>query len=553
MNKFLFFCFLLVSWNIGLAQNHYPDLDEIKSSLESLQKQYPEVFSYQLLTTSPGGNPVYLAKAGKGDEELSPGLFFLSGVDGKHPAGTAMVLSLAEKILSAESDLLENFYFYFVPVLSPDAYSQYFSDLQYERTGNARETDIDRDGRISEDPYEDLNGDGMITQVRIEDPSGSWVVHNKDARVLIPLEKREVDQLIYRLISEGIDNDKDGQFNEDGPGGVNLNMNFSFEYPAFQPGAGEHAVSESENRALAEFLFEHWNIYAVFTFALENNLSHPIGFDRQKVSRRIITGPLERDAASAQIVSSRFDDAWTIKDAPVMKQGPGSFSAWAYFHYSRFSFVSPAWWAPVIDINQNAEEEDGDENNNSNAISEKDLKENYDLRYIHWAESEGINDYFVDWQEMDHPDFPGRKSEVGGFRPFVRNNPPLDYLEESISNYFTFISDFCNAMPKLEFADIVVEKLERDVYRITGRVLNTSMLPTSTQLGDRTRWVRDIRNRILLNDNQELLLGHYRTFHKSLDSGEYFEFSWLVSGSGEVVLDAGSPMTGLVDVKVELK
>ena len=553
MNRFLIILIVLLSWNFSFANEDYPDLDEIKRSLDRLASEYPDYFSYEKIAESPGGNSVFLAKAGQGDEDLTPGLLFLSGVDGKHPAGTVMVLSLAEKILSDGGEMLDRFYFYFVPVLSPDAYAQYHDELQYERSGNARETDIDRDGRISEDPYEDLNGDGMITQIRIEDASGEWVTHEKDPRVLVPLKDRTKAQTIYRIISEGIDNDKDGLFNEDGPGGINLNMNFSFDYPAFQPGAGEHAVSEPENRGLAEFLFERWNIYAVFTFALENNLSHPIGFDRQKVSRRIITGPLERDATSAQMVATKFSDNWSIDDAPEMKQGPGSFSSWAYFHYCRFSFVSPAWWAPVV-VSESEEEEDAEgESEDSSAVSEKELKDNYDLRYIQWAKSEGVEDFFVDWEEIDHPDFPGRKAEVGGFKPFVRNNPPLNYLEEPAENYFSFIQDFTNAMPTLEFQDVEVEKLERNVFRVTGRVVNTSLLPTSTQLGDRTRWVRDTRCRILLNDDQELLLGHYRSFHKSLDAGEYFEFSWLVSGSGKVVLDAGSPMTGLVELSLELK
>lgn len=553
MNKVLIFCLLLVSWNVSLAQNDYPELDEIKRSLDKLSVEYPGYFSYKVLTESPGGNPVFLAKAGKGDEELTPGLFFLSGIDGKHPAGTMAVLSLAEKVLSEGADLLDQYYFYFLPVLSPDAYSQYHADLQFERTGNGRETDIDRDGRISEDPFEDLNGDGLITQVRIEDPTGSWVVHERDSRILLPIKERKSNQLIYRLITEGIDNDKDGQFNEDGPGGVNLNMNFSFDYPAFKPGAGEHAISEKENRALAEFLFEHWNIYAVFTFALENNLSHPINFDRQKVSRRIITGPLERDAGTFQKVSNVFDDNWAIKDAPVMGQGPGSFSSWAYFHYCRFSFVSPAWWAPLVVSEENAEQNESDEELKSTSISEKELKENYDLRYVQWAETAGLQDFFVDWEEIEHPDFPTRKAEVGGFKPFVRNNPPAIFLEESVDNYFSFIREFCSKMPSLEFADFQIEKLENRVFRISGRVINSSIFPTSTHLGDRTRWVRDIRNRILLNDDQELLVGHHSTFHKSLDAGEYFEFSWLVSGGGKVTLDVGSPMTGMREKNIELK
>jgi len=541
MKFFLITCALVFSSNLLLGQSEYPTLEQIEEELKSLQALHPDLVSIESIAESPGGQNVWLIRIGKGDEDLTPGLMFVGSVDGRHPAGSVMNLKLMERILENRNSLLDNFYFYFVPVLSPDAYVQYHADLIYERLGNARETDIDRDGRISEDPYDDLDGDGLITMVRIEDPTGRFTAHPSDNRIMIEFEERSDHEMIYRLISEGIDNDKDGLFNEDGPGGVNLNKNFSFDYPAFQPGAGEHAVSEEENRNLAEFLFERWNIYAVFTFGLENNLSHPVEFDRSKVDQRVIKGPLEKDASVNQKVSRLFKDNALLQDAEKMEQGSGSFSSWAYFHYCRFSFVSPAWLAPVV-------ESDRDTEGKSDSLSG-----NYDLRYIHWAESQGISDYFVDWTEIDHPDFPGRKAEVGGFKPFVRYNPPLKYLEQEADDYFTFIQSVCEKMPRLEFQDISVEKAGDGVFRIKGRVMNSGQLPTGTELGDRSRWVRDIRHRILLSGEQELLLGHYRDFHKSLQAGEYFEFSWLVSGSGRVTLDAASPMTGLTTRVIELK
>nr|MBS0038324.1 hypothetical protein [Saprospiraceae bacterium] len=563
MKVYLIFIAYFLTISLSIGQSDYPTLDEIRDQLETLRADHSDYFDFSSIATSPGGNEVWLAKMGSGDEDLTPGLMFVSGVDGRHPAGTQMTLHLAKKLLAEKDEFLNRFYFYFVPVLSPDAYEQYHGDLIYERLGNAKETDIDRDGRISEDSYDDLDGNGLISQIRITDPTGKYTAHSSDDRVLFSIEKRPVEEVIYRVISEGIDNDKDGLFNEDGPGGVNLNNNFSFNYPAFQPGAGEHAVSEEGNRNLAEFLFERWNIYAVFTFGLENNLSHPVSFDRAKVSQRVITGPLEKDAKVASQIGKLYEDKVGWEDAVKLEQGPGSFSSWAYFHYCRYSFVSPAWWAPVtiekeeevegddnsVEESENGVEEEGDRSK----ITAKDLRENYDLRYIHWAESEGITDYFIPWTSIEHPDFPGREAEVGGFKPFVRNNPPLTYLEEVADGYLDFIKSFGKKMPVLEFGDVKVEEIDHRVFRVSGRVINSGQLPTGTELGDRSRWVRDIRHRVLLNSDQELLTGHYRDFHKSLQPGEYFEFSWLISGRGEVTLDAASPMTGVATEVIELR
>ena len=76
----------------------------------------------------------------------------------------------------------------------------------------------------------------------------------------------------FRLYSEGIDNDKDGKFNEDGPGGVNFNRNLTYNYEEFGPNAGLHPVSEPESKALLDFLYYHFNIYATIAFGPQDTL-----------------------------------------------------------------------------------------------------------------------------------------------------------------------------------------------------------------------------------------------------------------------------------------
>lgn len=548
--KWILFSLILLSFiPLSQSQNDYRTLDEIKNYLMDLVDSNSEFASMEKLALSPGGHEVWLLKLGRGDEELSPGILLLAGADGSHPAGTHLLLGLSQRIAEQFQEKTgKDQYFYLVPVLNPDAYKQYHADLQYERLVNARETDIDRDGRISEDGYDDLDGNGMITLVRIEDPTGNFIPHEEDNRVMIPLEDRSKASTIYRLITEGVDNDKDGRFNEDGPGGINLNMNFAFNYPAFQPGAGEHAVSEEENRLLAEFLFKRWNIHTVFSFTRENNLTHPLVFDQNKVSSRIITGPFEGDAKIGQQVSQLYKRFLDGDSAPKMDQGPGSFSAWAYFHYGRFSFVSPGWWPGTVKI----EDESGDEGSKGPGRNSNN-SENYDLQFIQWADANGVDDFFVSWTEFDHPDFPGRKVEVGGFKPFVRHNPPPSFLDPVIDSHWVFLQAYQQKLPALEFQDVRVEQLESRIWRIRGRVVNVGDLPTSTELGDRTRWVRDIRNRILLSEGQKLLFGSERDFYKSLKPGEYFEFSWLVSGRGEVTLEVAHPMSFDDTIKIDLR
>lgn len=150
--------------------------------------------------------------------------------------------------------ILHRMTFYIFPQLASDAAGQYFAELRYERQLNSRSADNDRDGYTDEDPYEDLNGDGLITMMCVSDPTGGWLLHPADERVLVRAKGEEGQVGRYRLLREGTDNDRDGSFNEDGPGGINFNRNLTFNYQPFQAQSVEYAVSEPETGGVLDFL-----------------------------------------------------------------------------------------------------------------------------------------------------------------------------------------------------------------------------------------------------------------------------------------------------------
>jgi len=548
--KQIFYLFLIfvVCFTKVEAQWDYPTIKDYESQLQSLHNKYSQWTTLEKIATSPGNHPIYALTLGK-DTDFKPGIAIVAGVDGRHPAGVYLSLQMAKMLLENHSDLLEHKSFYVIPLVNPDAYAQIHAQLKYERQSNARETDKDRDGKISEDPYDDLNKDGFITQIRIADATGNMIASKEDPRLMVPLKSREADTQIFRVISEGIDNDKDGAFNEDGPGGVHINKNFPFQYPAFENGAGEHAMSEKENRALADFLFDRWNIHTVISFALENNLNDPDKYDKNKQSKRVKTGPFEKDGSVNEQVAEWYKKVPGTNNHVSMTADKGSFSTWAYYHYGRYSYVTPGWWAPQLEMK--ADTTAPKEEKKKKEGSAKDS--NYDARYILWADSMGIKDYFVEWKSIDHPDFPGLSAEVGGFKPFVRNNPPKSFLDTTAANHLDFVVQLSKNMPDIQFQEVKFEGLDNNTFRVTGKVVNAGLLPTHSELGDKTRWVREIRNRIALDKGQTLLLGNDKTFHNSLQPGESFTFSWLVSGKGKITIEAGSPMTGLKTHSLDLK
>jgi len=107
----------------------------------------------------------------------------------------------------------------------PDGVDYYLS--KPGMISHAMPWDSDRDGILDEDPPEDLNGDGAITVMRIRDETGQMKTSTLDKRLLTT--RKEYEKGEYRTLSEGIDNDNDGRFNEDDIGGINVNRN----YPVF--------------------------------------------------------------------------------------------------------------------------------------------------------------------------------------------------------------------------------------------------------------------------------------------------------------------------------
>ena len=72
-----------------------------------------------------------------------------------------------------------------MPIVSPDSRAKWFESpsTPSNRRSNQMPRDNDRDGLIDEDPAEDLDGDGSITQMWKRDPRGGWVRDRFDDRV----------------------------------------------------------------------------------------------------------------------------------------------------------------------------------------------------------------------------------------------------------------------------------------------------------------------------------------------------------------------------------
>lgn len=528
----------------SFGQSGYSSHSQLSARLKALPAKN-KLAAVSSIGKSSGGKDIWAVTLAGGDHSKNKAMLIVAGADGKHPAGAEMAVKLAEGLVALPGDslarLLQNQTIYIIPGLNPDALEQVSAQLKYERSGNATTRDDDRDGKTDEDPFEDLNADGLITRLRIEDPTGTYIAGKEDARVLVKADAAKGESGKYILITEGIDNDKDGQFNEDGPGGVNIDKNFTYNYPMFEKEAGEYQASEPETRAFLDFLYKNTNIHTVFHFGLSNNLSEAAKFNRANASKRIISGLLEKDVAVTEAVSKMYGKAG-ISDAPALPQTPGNLTQTAYYHAGRFSYSTPGWWVPKA---KEAEKKPG-------SPAKKPEAGGPEAEYLKWADAAGVK-AFVPWTKINHPDFPGKNVEVGGLIPYALHNPPVQFLDSAVIRHQAFFTDYLKAMPRTEIVNTKVESLGNGVNRVTVTVVNKGLLPTYPEIGDRVRYVYKVSCKIRLSEGQTLLSGKLNNYRGALGAGESEEYSWLISGKGNVTVEGGSPTSGISNLELTLK
>ena len=525
----------LVSVN-AFSQTEYRNFSEISNALKQIQSKHPSNAKLQSLTKTIGGHDIWALTLFKGKPENNPAIAIVGGVDGSLLLSTEMAVNIANNILNNHPEILEHTTFYIFPNMSPNASEQYFSSLKYEALGNAKETDDDRDGKFNEDPFEDLNKDGLITLIRVEDVTGDYVKLEEDERIMIKANKDDGELGTYKVFSEGIDNDKDGNYNEDGKGGIHFNKNLTYDYPYFKPGAGEHAVSEKEHRALLDFLYEQWNIYAIITLGPANNLSNPLKYSAPNASKRVVTSVLKDDASLNEFLSKKYSKITDTKDAPSVSEESGGFFEWSYFHFGKLAMGTPGWWAPKFV---------GD----STVKAKKNIKANF----LQWAEQENLTNYFVDWKEITHPDFPNKKVEVGGIAPYKMTNPPYSMVENISNKHTDFVLEITKLQPNITIENITTESVDNNVTRVTLNIYNKGFLPTHTEMGKRSRWLRKIKVDLKLNADQEIISGRKTQLIDSIDGDSSAEITWLIKGNGSVTIEAGAAHAGSDITTINLK
>ncbi|MGI6456950.1 MAG: M14 family zinc carboxypeptidase [bacterium] len=613
MNKHLSHLVLFVVMCTGGSVLHAtpltsaPDLhsyEELTGALRDLQREHSEVVRLTELAQSREERSVWLVEVGTGSDEdrlRQPGILLVAGIEGDQLAGTEITLAFLRQLAaqySADSvtESLRDTTFYVIPRLNPDGAERYFMQPVQQIPHNTTPVDQDHDGFTDEDGADDLDGDGFITSVRIRDVKGKYIIHPDEPRLIVEADaiKGEVGEWI--LIDEGKDNDGDEEINEDPPGGVHFNQHFPYNYEWFKDYTGTYPLHEKITRALAEFVVNHPGIGLVFTYAEQDNLlSAPEGGE-QSSGRQPQTTVRNEDVKWIRELSEQYRQILNISGNVNHNTNSATLANWFYFHRGRLA-LSARVWSPEIalalkeaEMAESEEEKNkeksldkpkSDEQQDESLKAEKPVKKateatetdtgekdsdhaadaerkvderaRTEREYLAWLD-ENAPDYFVSWNDIEHPDFPGQEAQVGGFAPHAKVLPPASMLEALMEKHIEFLNRLPEKLPRVEIYDVKSKHLGKGIYDITLQIRNRGYLPTVLAHGVRTGEV--VPTRVIVHlDDKHILAGQKRQMLSPLSgSGEVVELRYTIRKpeDGRVRLELVSALAGQAERVIEL-
>lgn len=552
----------------------YSDNKQLIARLKKLASDHKAIARAIEVGETPAKNEVWRLELSAGNatsRSNRPAMLVIAGIEANDLAGTASVLAWAESLAAgygtneAIKKLLDSTTIHLWPRVNPDGAAVYFAAPRRETTTSLRPTDDDRDGLIDEDGVEDLNTDDVITSMRIEDPDGEYILDPQDNRLLLKADRLKGERGAWRMLSEGRDNDSDKEWNEDGGGGVNFNRNFPFGYKFFAADAGRHQISEVETRALAEFVIAHPQIAVVFTFGAADNLSQT---PKGEAPKRPPTALHDEDVPWYRELGKAWRDQLGLKKEMTGAIEPGTFSDWMYFHRGRFSLAARAW-TPALQMEltkatakdekpKDEPKKDGDakpdgEKKPSEKPKDPDNRNEEDRAFLKWIDQNDPS-RFVPWKSIEHPDFPGKRVEVGGFAPFARTLPPAKLLPELTVMHGRFLTELAGKLPRIAIRSVEAKSLGASVYDVTVKIENTGYLPTALAQGAVSREVHPTRV-ILKVDPKQILSGDRVTMLNAIAAGDAKEARWVVRAKDakKLSIEVMSMIAGRAETEVELK
>lgn len=552
--------------------DRYYRYDHLTELLHNWANDYPNLMTIESIGKTYEGRELWavtVTNQQTGEHQEKPATFVDANIHAGEVTGCATVLWLLNHLLTNYGSdehitrLLDETVLYAVPAIMIDGMEMYLTTPNRMRSSvRPYPEPEEQDGLVRGD----LDGDGRSLQMRIKDSNGPWKISPEDNRVMIRREPDEMGGEYYFVLPEGLIKDWDGGAVKIAPElhGLDLNRNFPHQWaPEWtQRGAGELPLSETETRALAEFLTNRPNIFATQHFhtwsgvILRPSTGQP-DEDLPKLDLKVYKalGKMGEEETGYKCVSIFHDFAYD-KKTPIY----GAVLEWVYLTFGAYAFSTELWSLPQkagIEIKDYIgwmlDHPAEDDIAMARALDELDG-------------GEGI----AQWKPFDHPQL--GEVEIGGWDyKFAWQNPPGSLLEEVTSGNARFVVRKMGTGPRIVFNDVKAESLGGDMFRVSVIVQNTGFLPTYvSERGKETGRIKPVKVALVGQEGVTLISGKAEEELGHLDgrANQYGSLGvpgqlpilsrgrveWVVSGAPDtgIELTAISTKAGTVRANVKL-
>lgn len=473
-----------------MSFDEYFVYDELTGHLKELAADYADLASLESLGKSWQGREIWcmtITNPETGTPDSKPAFYIDGHIHAEEVTTSHTAMYTIWYLLSNYDDdadvtwLLDNMTFYVIPRINPDGAEISLTE-PHHWCGNGRYLPGEE---ITKGLCQhDINGDGLIVQMRIEDPNGEWRVSDDDPRLMVQRSPGEISNApYYRMYREGeIRGEWDGvNFEIQKPRDGNLNRNFPAGWrPEYrQYGAGDLPLSEPESKAVADFILTHPNISGMQCYHthgglhLRPSLVEPDStlppFDLAVYNR---IGAMGTEITGYPVISV-YEEFTTDPDKPRV----GSLMQWSYDEFGIITFSTELW---------NPELAAGIEFPAKYQIRARSIED--EIKLLEYNDKHLGGKGFIEWEAFDHPQL--GKVEIGGWTHMYtfRNPPPVSMATTDEAKNFLFNTIHTNCLftlkhamttPLLAIQSTEVEKLADNLYKVSAVIANEGFLPTN--------------------------------------------------------------------------
>ncbi|MEX2671005.1 MAG: M14 family metallopeptidase [Phycisphaeraceae bacterium] len=448
---------------VEVRWNRYYDHAEATELIHQMAEAYPELVSVESLGESHEGRELWLmtiTDPDAGEPGTKPGFWIDGAIHGNELQATETVLYTAWYLLEMQghnafiTQLLKDRTFYLMPMMSPDARDHH---MHHPNTTHTPRTGMVGFDDVEGNPmgFDDLDGDGHITQMRVRDPDGRYVPHPEYPNLMVRARADERGE--YRLLGweRRLAEDADQEDLRRRAYDPNRDWPWQWQPSYVQQGAFRYPFSVPANRAVAEFLLSRRNIAGAQSY-------HNTG-------GMILRGPgAPGDAYSREdlrvfdTIGERGEMILPGYDYLELRSDlyPGYGVELDYFYAMRGAIAYTNELFTTFNLFR--EETPG-------LFGSDEELHKFD-RYL--LMGEGI----TPWQEVEHPDL--GTIEVGGLKSNWLRQPPSFLLEEEAHRSMAFTLYHADQMPLVRVRDVQVEDLGGGLMQVTASFANDRLQPT---------------------------------------------------------------------------